>query len=207
MSETKETLLNNIADRVAKFMFASEEKSEAKEVKLEVAKLEDGTEVEIEGDDISVLVKQEGEEVEKIPAPVGEHTLENGDVVIVREEGKIAEVKSGEEEVEAKDEKEMDLASEVESLKKEMAELKEKVEAGYSEKEEMSKEEAPKEEPKKEELSKEEPKEEVKEEVQLSEEAPKKVTHSPEKQVKPKFNVKLKNHGGTKSRVYSKLFS
>jgi len=202
MSETKETLLNNIADRVAKFMFASEEKSEAKEVKLEVAKLEDGTEVEIEGDDISVLVKQDGEEVEKIPAPVGEHTLENVDVVVVREEGKIAEVKSGEEEVEAKDEKEMDLASEVESLKKEMAELKQKVEAGYSEKEEMSKEEAPKEEPKK-----EEPKEEVKEDVQLSEEAPKKVTHSPEKQVKPKFNVKLKNHGGTKSRVYSKLFS
>lgn len=204
MSETKETLLDKLSGKIAKIMMSSEGKSEAKEVKLETAKLVDGTEVEIEGDDIFVLVRQEGEEVERIPAPEGEHELENGDVVVVREEGKIAEVKQGgSEEVEAKDEKEMDLASEVENLKKEMAELKEKVMAAYSEKEEMSKEE----EPKKEELSKDKPKEEVEEKVELSEEAPKKVTHSPEKEVKSNFKIKLKNHGGTKSLVYSKLFS
>lgn len=204
MSETKENLIDKLASRMAKLMFASEEKSDTKEVKLETAKLKDGTEVEIEGEDIFVVVKQEGEEVEKIPAPVGEHELENGDVVVVQQEGKIAEVKSGEEEVEAKDEKEMDLASEVETLKKDMAELRKMVEAKSEEKEEMSKEE-PKEEVK-EDLSKAEPKDEPK--VELSkEEEPQKVTHSPEKQVKPKMNIQLKNHGGTKSNVYNKLFS
>ncbi len=194
MSETKESLLDKLSSKMAKMMLSSEDK--AKEVKLEIAKLEDGTEVEIEGDDISVLVKQEGEEVEKVPAPVGEHTLEDGSVVVVKEEGKIDEVKpkAETEEVEAKDEKEMDLASEVESLKEEMAKIKEEVQAMKPEKEEMAKEE----EPQKEELSKvEEPKKE-----ELS-----KVTHSPEKNVKSKVKVKLKSNGGIKSRVYSKLFS
>ena|SRR6056297_1019183 len=195
MSETKESLLDKLSSKMAKIMLSSEAKSDAKEVKLEIAKLEDGTEVEIEGDDISVLVKQEGEEVEKVPAPVGEHTLEDGSVVVVKEEGKIDEVKpkAETEEVEAKDEKEMDLASEVESLKEEMAKIKEEVQAMKPEKEEMAKEE----EPQKEELSKEEPKKE-----ELS-----KVTHSPEKNVKSKVKVKLKSNGGIKSRVYSKLFS
>lgn len=191
MSETKESLLDKLSSKMAKIMLSSEDKSEAKEVKLEIAKLEDGTEVEIEGDDISVLVKQEGEEVEKVPAPVGEHTLEDGSVVVVKEEGKIDEVKpkAETEEVEAKDEKEMDLASEVETLKEEMAKIKEEVQAMKPEKEEMAKEEEPQkeEEPKKEELSK--------------------VTHSPEKNVKSKVKVKLKSNGGIKSRVYSKLFS
>jgi outer membrane murein-binding lipoprotein Lpp len=190
MSETKESLLDKLSSKMAKIMLSSEAKSDAKEVKLEIAKLEDGTEVEIEGDDISVLVKQEGEEVEKVPAPVGEHTLEDGSVVVVKEEGKIDEVKpkAETEEVEAKDEKEMDLASEVETLKEEMAKIKEEMKAMKPEKEEMAKEEVePQAEPKKEELSK--------------------VTHSPEKNVKSKVKVKLKSNGGIKSRVYSKLFS
>jgi len=184
MSETKESLLDKLSSKMAKIMLSSEAKSDAKEVKLEIAKLEDGTEVEIEGDDISVLVKQEGEEVEKVPAPVGEHTLEDGSVVVVKEEGKIDEVKpkAETEEVEAKEE--VDLASEVETLKKEMAKIKEEVQAMKPKKEEMAKEEV---EPKKEELSK--------------------VTHSPEKNVKSKVKVKLKTNGGIKSRVYSKLFS
>ena len=194
MSETKESLLDKLSSKMAKIMLSSEAKSDAKEVKLEIAKLEDGTEVEIEGDDISVLVKQEGEEVEKVPAPVGEHTLEDGSVVVVKEEGKIDEVKpkAETEEVEAKEE--VDLASEVETLKKEMAKIKEEVQAMKPKKEEMAKEE----EPQKEELSKEE--EPKKEELS-------KVTHSPEKNVKSKVKVKLKTNGGIKSRVYSKLFS
>lgn len=197
MSETKESLLDKLSSKMAKIMLSSEDKSETKEVKLEIAKLEDGTEVEIEGDDISVLVKQEGEEVEKIPAPVGEHTLEDGSVVVVEEEGKIAEVKpkAETEEVEAKDEKEMDLASEVESLKEEMAKIKEEVEA-MKPKEELSEVET------KEELSEVETKEEKPKKEELS-----KVTHSPEKNVKSKVKVQLKSNGGIKSRVYSKLFS
>lgn len=194
MSETKESLLDKLSSKMAKIMLSSEDKSEAKEVKLEIAKLEDGTEVEIEGDDISVLVKQEGEEVEKIPAPVGEHTLEDGSVVIVQEEGKVAEVKPKAETVEAKDEKEMDLASEIETLKKEMAELKEAMKP----KEELSEVET-----KKEELSEVE----TKEVEELKKEELSKVTHSPEKNVKSKSKLKLKSNRGTKSIVYSKLFS
>lgn len=190
MSETKETLLDKLVDRVVNYKFSKE--VEPTKVELETAKLQDGTEVEIEGSDIFILVRQEGEEVERVPAPVGEHTLENGDIVVVQEEGKIAEVKSGSEEVEAKDEDDkMDFASEIETLKKEMAELKEAM---------KPKEELSKEEPKKEELKKEEPK------VELSEEV-KKVTHSPEKEVKTKMNINLnKSFGTTKERVYSKLF-
>lgn len=191
MSETKETLLDKLVDRVVNYKFSKE--VEPTKVELETAKLQDGTEVEIEGSDIFILVRQEGEEVERVPAPVGEHTLENGDIVVVQEEGKIAEVKSASEEVEAKDEDDkMDFASEIETLKKEMAELKE---AMKPKEEELSKEELSKEEPKK-----EEPK------VELSEEV-KKVTHSPEKEVKTKMNINLnKSFGTTKERVYSKLF-
>jgi hypothetical protein len=38
-----------------------------------------------------------GEDGVQIPAPVGEHQLESGEIVIVTEAGKIAEVKKGEE--------------------------------------------------------------------------------------------------------------
>src|SRR6056297_2031406 len=157
MSETKKQLLELAAEKIAS-MFSKTE------VKLQEAKLVDGTKVVIEEDDIFVLT----EEGERLPAPVGEHELGSGEIVIVKEEGKIAETKTDkEEEVEA--EKEMDLASEVEKLKKEMAEVKEMMKP--KEEVEASKEEEPKKETKVE-ASKEEAK---KEEVELSkEEAPEK---------------------------------
>lgn len=54
----------------------------------------DGTKVayDLETSEIYVI----GEDGESIPAPVGEHTLESGEVVVVLEAGKIAEVKKGE---------------------------------------------------------------------------------------------------------------
>lgn len=203
MSETKETLLEKIASKVSVQL----SNMLSREIKLEKAKLKDGTVVEIEGEEIYVLAPQEDGEPERIPAPVGEHELEDGGVVVVQEEGVIAEIKKPEDM--GKDEKEMDLASEVEQLKKDVEELKSYMKP---KEEEMSKEE-PKEEVKKETELKaetkdvEKPKEE-KEEVELSAEEPKKITHSPEKQTKTNINLYAQNRvKTTKDKVYAKLFS
>lgn len=65
----------------------------------------DGTKVsyDLETSEIYVI----GEDGESIPAPVGEHQLSTGEIVVVTEAGKIAEVKKGEEieiEIEAAEE-------------------------------------------------------------------------------------------------------
>jgi len=57
-------------------------------------KLVDGTMVSYDLDTSEIYVI--GEDGEKVPAPVGEHQLESGEIVIVTEAGKIAEVKKGE---------------------------------------------------------------------------------------------------------------
>ncbi len=178
MSETKTQLLELASEKIAK-MFSKTE------VKLKEAKLVDGTSVVIEEDDIFVLT----DDGERLPAPVGEHELESGEIVVVEEEGKIAETK--EKEVEAKkDDKEMDLSAEVEQLKKEVAEIKEKM---MKPKEDV-------------ETSKE--KKETKVEAS-KEEAPEKVTHSPEKEVKKqKLTLHSQNRvRGIKDGVYSNLFN
>ncbi len=189
MSETKKQLLELAAEKIAS-MFSKTE------VKLQEAKLVDGTKVVIEEDDIFVLT----EDGERLPAPVGEHELESGEIVVVKEEGKIAETKTDKEVEAKKDDKEMDFASEIENLKKEMAEIKEKM-MKPKEEVEASKEEEPKEETKVE-ASK-------KEEVELSkEDEVEKVTHSPEKQVKKqKLTLHSQNRvRGTKDAVFQDLF-
>jgi len=175
--ETKDNLLDRIAGKVATELSGMFKK----QIKLETAKLENGLTVEIEEDEI-YLITEEGE---RVPAPVGEHTLEDGKVVVVAEEGKIAEIKEKEVEME-KDEK-MEFASkeEVAELKKEVAELKSMMQP---KEEEMAKVE----EPKKEELSK------VEEPVQ-------KVTHSPEKETKKVKQNFAKIGGTTKQRVFNRI--
>ena len=194
MSETKETLLDKIASKVGLMLTGEESK---KEVKLEKAVLKDGTPVEIEGKAIFVLT----EDGERLPAPVANHELENGDVVVVEEEGVVKEIIKADSEVEEEDLKEdkMEFASkeDMQNLKKEMDELRGMIEG--KDKEEMSKEDSAKAEPVKEEIKKEE----------LSAEEPvKKVTHSPEKEVKKNINLYAqKRKGDTKSVVFQKLFS
>lgn len=61
-------------------------------------KLVDGTAVFVDYEKAEIFVV--GADGEKIPAPVGEHELENGDVIVVSEPGKIAEAKKKEQEVE-----------------------------------------------------------------------------------------------------------
>jgi hypothetical protein len=122
---------------------------------------------------------------EKVALPVGEYSLEDGEILKVEEEGIIASIgaaeEAPEEEVEAAEEEEMAYAT-----KQDLAEVKEMIEEIKSmiePKEEMSEEVS-------EEEVKEEVKEELNEEVELSAEEPvAKVTHNPEAETKKNLNL------------------
>jgi hypothetical protein len=79
--------------QIKQLLFSEAEKKAA--FALIEGKLVDGTMVayDLETSEIYVI----GEDGVQIPAPVGEHQLESGEIVIVTEAGKIAEVKKGEE--------------------------------------------------------------------------------------------------------------
>jgi protein-tyrosine-phosphatase len=79
---------------IKKLLFSEAEKQAA--FALVEGKLVDGTMVayDLEAGSIFVI----GEDGAQIPAPIGEHQLESGEIVVVLEEGKIAEVKKAEEE-------------------------------------------------------------------------------------------------------------
>lgn len=164
-------------------------------VELAQAKLENGTVLEAEafesGNEIFILTDDE-----KVAVPVGEYTMEDGQILVVSEEGIIGEIKSAEqeEEVEASDEVE---------------ELEEEVEAKYATKEELAEVKSLVEEiktmiEKKEEMS--EVEEQVKEELSETP-ATEAITHNPEpkKQVNLKFAQNRKQ--GTIDRVMQKLIN
>ena len=85
------------------------------EVKLEEQKLENGTRVEAEsfekGKEIFILTDDE-----KVAMPVGEYLLEDGRLVVIEEEGLIADVREVSDEVPQKEEESKD---ETEDLEKE----------------------------------------------------------------------------------------
>ena len=92
------------------------------EVKLEQRKLEDGvTIVEADsfepGEEIMIVTEDE----QMIPLPVGDYKMEDGQILVVSDEGIIAEIKEAEEE---------------EEVVEEEAKSEEKEEAGYDDKEE-----------------------------------------------------------------------
>ena len=99
------------------------------EVKLEEMKLENGTVVSAEtfekGKEIFIVTDDE-----KVAMPVGEYILEDGRLVVVEEEGIIADVREVSDEVPAKEEEETeDLEEEVKeemsyATKEELAEVK-----------------------------------------------------------------------------------
>ena len=78
--------------QIKNLLFSEAEKKAA--FALVEGKLVDGTMVsyDLETSEIYVI----GEDGVQIPAPVGEHQLETGEIVIVTEAGKIAEVRKGE---------------------------------------------------------------------------------------------------------------
>ena len=165
---------------------------ETQEVKLAQATLENGTVIESEdfaaGSEVFIVTEDE-----KVALPVGDYTLEDGEMLKVEEEGIIASIGAAEQE-EAEASEEVEAAEEEMgyATKEELAEVKQMVEEIKSmlePKEEMS-EEAPVEEEAKEELSEEVKEEVVEEPVELSAEEPvEKVTHNPEAETKRNLNL------------------
>ena len=189
------------------------------EVKLEQMKLENGTVLEADkfegGNEIFIVTEDE-----RVALPIGEYVLEDGQTLVIEEEGIIKELKSENEEAK---EEEVEAEIEVE------AEEEEKEEMGYATKEELAEVKSMIEEIKamlepKEEMS-EEPKEELKEEVELSEAAQEVVNEIPtevaqelsEPAAEPintnaevsktqvKFNIASRRKMSTLDRVMSKI--
>ena len=200
------------------------------EVKLGTRKLDDGvTTIEAEEFEAGFQVVIVTEDEQKIPLPVGEYKMEDGMLLIVTEEGLIAEIKEAEaeeevieeeakkeeeyeEEVEASTEEAKPIKktvesivketffSEMEALKKENEELKAELEKfSKVENNENTNEEVVVE-------STEETKEEV---VELSEEveaAAKPITHNPENKKKTEhIQYSAKRQRTTLDRVMEKL--
>jgi len=173
------------------------------EVNLEEMKLENGTVITTEalekGNEVFIVTDDE-----KVAMPVGEYILEDGKLLIVEEEGIIADVRDVSDDVPAKEEEEPkeeteDLEEEadvadwkgmekrIKNLEDAIADLK----ADKVEKSEVEEE-------------KEEMSEEVKEELSA---AAKPIKHNPEGEVKQKRNMEFAKgkFGTTLDRVLNKL--
>lgn len=110
---------NNVIEKIKDVLNLNEE------VKLEQAKLDNGTVIEADafesGNEIFIVTEDE-----KVALPIGEYALEDGKILVVSEEGIIAEIKEAEAEEEAEE------VGEVE------AKEEEKEEMGYATKEELA---------------------------------------------------------------------
>jgi len=176
------------------------------EVKVEMAtmKLANGIVVEAESFEAGENVFLIGEDDEKVAAPVGEHELEDGKILVIEEEGVIKEIKEATEEVVEEEpvaeEESTEMAEEeMEYVSKEeftaaIDEIKAMIQEMGKEKEEMTSEETP-----------EEVTEEVKE-VEMSEvPAAKKVAAAPVEKKPQVQNFSKSGRGTTLARIYSKL--
>jgi len=182
----------------------------SEEIKLEQQTLENGAILEAEsfeaGKEIFIV-----SEDEKIAVPVGEYQMEDGRILVVAEEGLIAEIKAEEEEVEeveAKEEEED--KKEMYATKRELAEVKEMIEeikAMLEPKEEMSADELGN--LMTEELAKHEKLSEVPEEVQeeLDQPAAEPIKANPEGQTKQNFKFATKRKLSTLDRVMNKIIN
>ena len=175
------------------------------EVKLESMKLENGTTIEAEAFEANQEVFIVTEEDEKIALPVGEYTLEDGRILVVAEEGIIAEVREGGEEEEAPAQEE-EVVEEVEQAEEQEMSYatKEELSAAVEEMKAMIEEIKAMMSPKEEEMAAEEPQEEQVE-MSADEPAAKPIKHSPD--TKPadmhKFSKGAKKD--TLSRIFDKL--
>ena len=170
------------------------------QVKVDAAQatLENGTVLEAEafepGNEVFIV-----SEDERVAVPVGEYEMEDGRVLVVAEEGIIAEIREGGEEEAPAEEPAEEPAAEEELAEEEMNyvtreelaevvnEIKSMVEQMMSEKEEKMASEA------KEKLSKAKP-------------ARKPMKHSPETKAKPQVNLgQSKKGGSTLDRVMARI--
>lgn len=164
------------------------------EVKLAQMTLENGTVLEAEsfeaGKEVFILTDDE-----KVALPVGEYTLEDGMLLVVEEEGLIAEIKEATEEEEEVEETEVEAAEEVTAeyaTKEELAEVKsmlEEIKAMIEKKEEMS-----------------EVEEQVKEELSETP-AVEPITHNPEPQQKVNLKFAQNRQRNSLDKVMQKLIN
>jgi len=172
------------------------------EVKVEMAtmKLANGIVVEAESFEAGQNVFLIGEDDEKVAAPVGEHELEDGKILVIEEEGVIKEIKDAAEEV-TEEVTEEPVAEEesTEMAEEEMAYVsKEEFTAAIDEIKEMIAAMMPKEEQSSEEV--------VEEKVEMSEvPAAKKVAAAPVEKKPQVQNFSKSGRGTTLARIYSKL--
>ena len=184
----------NLNDIFKKIEFALQPEA----VALASAKLADGTMVEAEVLEAGQNIFLIGSEGEKVAVPVGEYQMEDGRILVVTEEGVIAEIKEMVEEEKQEVTIEVEAAAEEPTIPEVMAmiqSLKDEVEmmkAEMGKKEEMAAQEASKEE-------------EVKEVVMAAE---KPIVAAPV-EVKPelKFQISAKRSATTADRVFNKLFN
>ena len=163
---------------------------QTQEVELAQAKLDNGTVLEAEafesGNEVFIVSDDE-----KVAVPVGEYLMEDGQILVVSEEGLIGEIKSEEAKEE---EEEVEASEEIEEVeaeyatKEELAEVKsmlEEIKAMIDKKEEMS-----------------EVEEQVKEELSETP-ASEPITHNPE----PKQKVNLKYSQNRKQSTFDKVMN
>lgn len=174
------------------------------EVKLESMKLENGTTIEAEAFEVNQEVFIVTEEDEKIALPIGEYTLEDGRILVVAEEGIIAEVRAEEEEEAPATE---EVVEEVEQAEEEPKEemsyaTKEELSAAVEEMKAMIEEIKAMMSPKEEEMAAEE--EEV---VDLSADEPaaKPIKHSPDTKPADMHKFSKGARKDTLSRIFDKL--
>lgn len=172
------------------------------EVKVEMAtmKLANGIVVEAESFEAGQNVFLIGEDDEKVAAPVGEHELEDGKILVIEEEGVIKEIKDAAEEVTETEEPVAEEES-TEMAEEEMAYVsKEEFTAAIDEIKEMIAAMMPKEE------QSSEVEEVVEEKVEMSEvPAAKKVAAAPVEKKPQVQNFSKSGRGTTLARIYSKL--
>ena len=123
--------LNEVFKRIE--MALTSNKEEAVEVQFASMRLANGVMLEAEAFEAGQNVFLVGEDDEKVPAPVGEHELEDGRMLIITEEGIIAEIReAAAEEAPAEEPAETELAEEeivVEAPEEVASELEQIVEA------------------------------------------------------------------------------
>ena len=181
------------------------------EVKLESMKLENGTTIEAEeftaNQEVFIVTEDE-----RIALPVGEYELEDGRILVVAEEGVIAEMRDAGEEAPAEEPTEEVEANEEEEKEEMGYATKEELGAAVAEMKEMIEEikamMSPKEEEMAEEPQAEEPKEELAEEVvemSADEPAAKPIKHNPETKTADMQKFSKGARKDTLSRIFDKL--
>ena len=213
---------NDMLNKIKTIIGGIELTEEVREVELAEMKLENGTVIEAEEfkKDEAVFIKSEDE---RIAMPVGEYSLEDNRLLIIQEEGIIADMRDvSEKEKQTEEDMQEDIKEEmaeeaavydwkgmekrIKNLEDAIADLKaDKMDSPEDVKEEASAElSEEKTEEVKSELSKEEIKENV--DVELSAEVAEPVKHNPEASNESKFTLNKTNYPKTlQQRIYDKL--